>query len=305
VPSSPGGPGNQKDEPVDRVVIPVDHPLDLRATLATMGGRFRPDGWWVAMRTVGGSATLHIRRGARGVEATAYGMGATAALAMTPGLIGSQDHPEDFATDHPLIAGLHRRNRGLRLARSGRVFDALLVAIVAQKVTGKEAGRGYAAMQRRYSEPAPGPVSFWLPPDPTRLAATPYYEFHPLGVEKRRADVIRRVAAAANRIERLATASPDVVRSHLERFGGVGRWTSAETVAVSHGDPDAVPVGDYHLKNEVAWHLTGRPRGTDEEMLELLEPFRPHRARVIRLLATLGHAPAFGPRMPLRSITEI
>jgi 3-methyladenine DNA glycosylase/8-oxoguanine DNA glycosylase len=87
----------------------------------------------------------------------------------------------------------------------------------------------------------------------------------------------------------------------LERVPGVGQWTSAETVAVSHGDPDAVSVGDYHLKHLVVWHLTGRPRGSDEEMLELLEPFRPHRGRVIRLLETLGWPPRFGPRMPLRS----
>ena len=78
----------------------------------------------------------------------------------------------------------------------------------------------------------------------------------------------------------------------------------AETVAVSHGDADAVSVGDYHLKNVVAWHLAGRPRGTDEEMVALLEPFRPHRGRVIRLLETLGGAPAFGPRQPLRSFTD-
>jgi 3-methyladenine DNA glycosylase/8-oxoguanine DNA glycosylase len=78
----------------------------------------------------------------------------------------------------------------------------------------------------------------------------------------------------------------------------------AETVAVSHGEADAVSVGDYHIKNTVAWHLTGRPRGSDEEMLELLEPFRPHRGRVIRLLETAGWAPRFGPRMPLRSVAD-
>jgi len=41
-------------------------------------------------------------------------------------------------------------------------------------------------------------------------------------------------------------------------------------------------------------------------MLELLEPYRGHRARVIRLL-TLGgiQAPRFGPRMRLRRIAAI
>jgi 3-methyladenine DNA glycosylase/8-oxoguanine DNA glycosylase len=106
-------------------------------------------------------------------------------------------------------------------------------------------------------------------------------------------------------LERLTGTTPEDARRYLERLPGVGVWTSAETVAISHGDPDAVSVGDFHLKNEVAWHLAGRPRGSDEEMLELLEMFRPHRGRVIRLLGTLGHAPAFGPRMPIRNITHI
>lgn len=289
----------------------IDFPLDLRATLTPLGGSLRADGWWTAMRTPIGSATLHLRRNGGKVVATAHGEGAAHALTTVPCLIGAEDRPEDFAPDHSLVALLHRRHPGLRLGRTGRVFDALLVAIVAQKVTGKEAGRGYRSLLHRFSEPAPaasgdpGAPLLRLPPDPARLARAPYYEFHPLGIEKRRADIIRRVAAAAPSIDGLAAASAAECVARLRSFPGVGPWTAAETVAVSHGDPDAVSVGDYHLKNEVAWHLSGRPRGTDELMLELLEPFRPHRGRVIRLLATLGHAPAFGPRMPLRSIRGI
>ena len=78
----------------------------------------------------------------------------------------------------------------------------------------------------------------------------------------------------------------------------------AKTLTPSHGDPDRPEVGDFHLKHMVTFHHTGRPRGTDEEMLELLEPFRPHRGRVARLLHTLGHEPKFGPRMAARDITR-
>jgi len=49
----------------------------------------------------------------------------------------------------------------------------------------------------------------------------------------------------------------------------------------------------------------GTARSTDERMVELLEPFRPHRARVLRLLFLMGaSAPRFGPRMPLRDIAR-
>src|SRR5690606_33460943 len=99
--------------------------------------------------------------------------------------------------------------------------------------------------------------------------------YHQVGIERRRAETLRRLAADHARIEALAAVPSAEASRSLQRYQGVGPWTAAETLAVSHGDPDAVSVGDYHHKNIVAWHLTGRARGTDEEMLGLLEPFRP------------------------------
>lgn len=283
----------------------LDGPFDLRRTLAPLGGYFRPDGWWKPMRTPAGPATVHLRRAGTVVESRAFGPGAPSALALVVGLVGSDDDPATFVTDHPVVAQLARQHPGWRFGRSGLVFEALLRAIVAQKVTGKEAARSGRALGRRFSEPAPGPEDLRLPPDPERLAEAPYYEYHPLGIEQRRADTIRGAAREAVRIDQLADVSANDARVYLERFPGIGVWTSAETVAISHGDADAVSVGDFHLKHIVAWHLTGQPRGSDEEMLALLEQFRPHRGRVIRLLETLGHEPAFGPRQPLRSIVGI
>ena len=92
--------------------------------------------------------------------------------------------------------------------------------------------------------------------------------------------------------------------ARLAAYPGVGPWTVAKTLVVSHGDPDQVEVGDFHVKHIVVHHLTGRPRGSDEEMLALLEPFRPHRGRVIRLLHTLGHEPKFGPKVRARDFTR-
>jgi len=63
-----------------------------------------------------------------------------------------------------------------------------------------------------------------------------------------------------------------------------------------------VPVGDFHIPNTVSWALAGEPRGSDERMLELLEPFAGHRGRVIRLLKSAGFsAPKYGPRKAIRS----
>ncbi|HYU05521.1 MAG TPA: hypothetical protein VEL02_16885, partial [Jatrophihabitantaceae bacterium] len=78
---------------------------------------------------------------------------------------------------------------------------------------------------------------------------------------------------------------------------GVGECTAAETVQRALGDPDAVSVGDYHIHDVVVHALTGRPRGDDDEMLRLLEPWRGQRQRIVRLIELSGVAkPRFGPR---------
>ncbi|MGI8518811.1 MAG: DNA-3-methyladenine glycosylase family protein [Acidimicrobiia bacterium] len=290
---------------METTLVPIDFRLDLRSTLSNLQGWFRPDGWWSPMRTPEGPATLHLRRGGREVEAKAFGTAAGWALSSVSSLIGVHDSPGSLVTDHPLVAELHRRHPGLRMGRTGRVFEALVVAILTQKVTGKEAHQSLRQLRYRFSDPAPGPEStLRLPPDPDRLANSTYFDLHPLGIEKRRADTLLRAARKAVEIDRLATVPSTEARAWLERLPGIGVWTSAETVTVSHGDPDAVSVGDFHLKNVVAWHLTGCPRGSDEEMMVLLEEFRPNRGRVVRLLETLGHAPAFGPRLPIRSFAS-
>ena len=180
----------------------------------------------------------------------------------------------------------------------------MLRAIFEQKVTGKEAFRAYSATVRRFGSPAPGPLDrLWAPPEPAVIAATPYWVFHPFGVEQRRADTLCRAAAVADRLERCADAAEATRR--LTAIAGIGPWTAAEVVRIAYGDADAVSVGDYHIPNMVAWALANEPRADDARMLTLLEPFRGHRGRVCVLLEAAGlHAPRFGPRMPIRSFAR-
>jgi 3-methyladenine DNA glycosylase/8-oxoguanine DNA glycosylase len=288
-------------------------PLDLALTLGPLQrGRHDPTcriGRGAALRatrTPDGPATLELRRVGGGIEARAWGPGAGWALDGVPALLGFDDEPESFAPAHPLVRDLQRRSRGLRLGRSGSVAEVLVPTILEQKVTGIEARRSYGRLVRRFGEPAPGPLGLTLPPDPARLAALPYHAFHPCGVERRRADTIRRTCARAARLDRLAHAAPADATRVLTAFPGVGPWTAAEVCAIALGDPDAVSVGDYHLPHVVAWALAGEPRADDARMLELLEPFRPQRARVIRLLVGAGAGPPRrAPPAPLRDLASI
>jgi 3-methyladenine DNA glycosylase/8-oxoguanine DNA glycosylase len=286
--------------------IPIEGPLDLRATLLPLHGWFADDGWWLTARTPDGPGTIRIRRTREEIVGDAWGDGAGWLISGLGPLSGLEDDPAAFCTDHPAVGELHRRHPGWRFGRTGLVFEALVRAITGQKVTGAEAAAAMKGLRSRFGDGAPGPrAGLRLPPDPDRMAESPYWVYHELHLEKRRADLLRRVAAAADRIDRLHRVEPDAAAETLLSFPGIGPWTVAKTLVVSHGDPDQVEVGDFHLKHIVVHHLTGRPRGSDEEMLSLLEQFRPHRARVTRLLHTLGHEPSFGPRFPPTDITRI
>lgn len=300
---------------IERTLQPR-RPLDLRLTL---GLAARPatmlvgahDVWW-ATRTACGPATLHLSRGVGGtLVARACGAGAEWLLEHVPDVVGEHDDVESFRPGRTgVVAELAARFGGMRIPRTRAVFELLVPVILEQKVIGKEARRSYGALVRRHGAPAPGPATarppgLRLAPAPEVLAALPGYAFHPLGVERKRSDAIRFAAGRAGHIDACADLPLAEAHRRLQALPGVGAWSSAEVAILALGDADAVSVGDYHLPNLVSWALAGEPRGTDDRMLELLEPWRGHRGRVVRLLEKgIRHAPRYGPRLTLRDMTR-
>jgi 3-methyladenine DNA glycosylase/8-oxoguanine DNA glycosylase len=269
-------------------------------------GSFQDGNFWLASRTPEGPATLHLARVAGDLIATAYGPGRAWLADRADAFAGLRDDLSGFlelAAANPLVRRLARTFAGVRMPATGLFFRRALQSVLEQKVTGKEAHRAYRKIVRHFGEPAPGPAELLLPPDPAAVAATPYWVFHPFGVEQRRTQTLQRVALVADRLEQ----SPDSAEltRRMITISGIGPWTAAEVVRVVLGDPDAVSVGDFHIPHTVTWALAGEARGTDERMLELLEPFRGHRGRVCELLAFGGIGePKFGPRMPVRSFAR-
>lgn len=291
-----------------------DRPLDLRRTLSThhRGSgdptmRILPGRVIRATRTADGPATIELVQQGSRITVETWGPGADRLLAAAPALVGLDDDRSGFdPAHHPLVADLDRHHPGIRIGRTGAVLEALIPAILEQKVTGTEAWRGLRGLIRQWGEPAPGPFGLRLLPEPAAIAAIPYHAFHPLGIERRRADLVRRVADRAIRFEEIVSLPRDAAWARLTALPGIGPWTAAEVALRALGDPDAVSVGDFHLPNLVAFTLAGEIRGDDARMVELLEPWRGHRARVIRLLEVSGlRPPAFGPRYAPRSIAAI
>jgi 3-methyladenine DNA glycosylase/8-oxoguanine DNA glycosylase len=261
---------------------------------------------WRAARTPEGPATAHLRAVDDSIVVRAWGAGADWILDHAPAMAGIEDDPGCFRPQHQVLRDLRRHLPGLRLVRTDRIMEALIPAILEQKVTGTEARRAWRRLVRATSEPAPGDTELFLPPDPERVSTLPAFRFHAFGVERRRAERIRWLCACAPRLERIGELHPPDAREALLELPGVGVWTAAEVARLAMGDPDAVSVGDFHLPHLVAWALAGEPRGTDERMLELLEPYRGQRARVQVLFEAGGiTAPRFGPRMEPHAIERI
>lgn len=269
-----------------------------------------PDGaMWRTSLMRSGPVTARITKSAADtVDCEAWGSGAAEFAESTPALIGAFDDNSGFAPKQPTIATAHRRVRHLRLGRTDRVLEALVPAVLEQRVYGKDARRAWFLLVTKYGAPAPGPAPAHMrvPPSGEVWRRIPSWEFHLANVDPGRARTVVMCAQRADSLERLGARSPAAARAAMTSLPGVGEWTAAETAQRAWGDADALSVGDYHLAKMVGWSLLGRPID-DPAMVELLEPLRPHRHRAVRLLEVSGLAvlPRFGARQAIPDLSDL
>jgi 3-methyladenine DNA glycosylase/8-oxoguanine DNA glycosylase len=300
----------------------IDRPVDLRAVLGPLARgagdptmRVAAGAAIRASLTPDGPGTVELRASGTTMVARAWGQGAAWLLDRVEAALGEDDDDTGFEPGlHPVVAGLARRMGRVRLGRTGAVWEALLPAILEQRITGTEAWRNYRRLVRAVGRPAPGPFGLTLPPAPAVVAGLPSWTLTGLGIEPRRGALLRRIAREAPRLEALGAparepgsggAGATSLATALRAHHGIGPWTAAEVTLRALGDPDAVSIGDAHLSNVVAFALTGAARGTDERMLELLAPWAGHRARVVRLIERSGATPPrHGPRVAPRDLAR-
>ncbi|WP_237707809.1 DNA-3-methyladenine glycosylase family protein [Hoyosella subflava] len=293
------------------LTLSVAQPTNVAATLRPLARGagdpchfHAPDGAiWRATLMPSGPATCRISQLDAGtVSVAAWGDGAEEFTTTVPALLGAADEPESFAPQHATLAEAQHRSPGVRICRSGRLLEALVPAILEQRVHGIAARASWRRLVRKFGTPAPGPAPrpMWVPPSANVWRRVPSWEFHKAGVDPRRAKTIVSAAGAGEQLERIAKLAPAVARQHLQTLPGVGVWTSAEVAQRALGDADALSVGDFHLAAMIGWTLLGRPLD-DDGMLEYMEPLRPHRYRAVLLLESSGLAfkPKFGPRTPV------
>ncbi len=299
------------------VALTFPTPVTPLATLAPLRrGRGDPcfrvcaDGAvWRTSLLVSGTVTARITRTApRVVHCQAWGAGADEFAETLPPMLGLDDDPAGFAPQEPTLAAAQRRAPHLRLGRTGRVLEALIPAVLEQRVAGADAFRSWRLLVTKFGRPAPGPAptAMRVPPSAQEWRAIPSWEFHRANVDPGRARTVVGCAQRASSLERLTARPPHEARAALTSLPGVGVWTAAEVAQRAFGDADALSIGDYHLAKVVGWSLLGYPID-DAEMVRVLEPMRPHRYRAVRLLEVSGLArnPRFGPRQAIRRLSSL
>ncbi len=254
-------------------------------------------------RTEDGPATIRVQDSGETLDVETWGQGAATALDRAPAWLGLLDDPGALRTDHPLVSALAAAHPGLRLARAPMVVETLVPIVLQQKVTFVEAARAWRILCLRFGDEAPGPFGLRLAPTWRTLATLSPWAYRNAGVHRAQAMTVRGIAERAPRLEEIRAMDPEDAVARLRSFPGVGWWTAQMFLGFGLGHPDAVPVGDIHMPHAVAWALAGEPRATDERMLELLEPWRGQRWRVLRLLFASGiSAPRRGPRFAPRPL---
>ena len=295
--------------------------VDVRVTLSVQGrGRsdptFRIDeagAVWRTSLTPDGPATIRVTAPSRAasapagplVLAQAWGPGADWLLDALPGALGLHDDISGFdPSGHPVLRQVARRHPGLRLGRSGRLMEALVPAVLEQKVLTIEAHRAWRILLAKFGgqPPGPAPRGMRVFPDPKTWRRIPSWDWHRAGVEGVRAQTIIRACTVADSLERLLAKTHEEADRLLRTIPGIGPGRPRRRGSAPRATRTRSPSATRTCRNMVGWALAGRSATNDEEMLELLGPYAGHRHRVTRLvkLSGLGGPPRRAPKLPVR-----
>lgn len=275
--------------------------IDLDQTLRVLGMlprdpslRLSPGRLARACVTPDGPGVLqaHWQPGEPLVDVATFGPGAAWLTSQAPALLGITDHGAgEFATTHPAVCALRRRLAGARVPRTGTVWHDLCWFVVQQRVRRAEAAGQWRRLVERFGTEAPDHPDLAVPPTPEQMIRIPGHELRACGLDGRRANTLRVAARHLAPVSDRLEWHLDDAQRRVASIPGVGPWTLSMLAAITGGEPDTLIVGDSGIPALVGWAVA-RQRGVDDDALRtLLEPFRPHRYRVIQLAFLSGDRP--------------
>ncbi|MCC6624086.1 MAG: hypothetical protein IT385_22715 [Deltaproteobacteria bacterium] len=275
--------------------LEVEGPYDFRATLQIhqLGShdptvRFGPGTIVKALDGPAGPVTLSAEWRPPRVLVSLEGPGASWLEPRLPAFFGLHDRP--WAPPAGPLHALWLAHRGLRLARAPTLLERHAGFVLQQRVTFGEAARAWRVVHEREGASAPGAAELRVPLDAERWRRVSAADAGRLGLDLKRWTALQEAARASHHVAR-AEDDHAALRVVLDAIPGTGPWTRECVLGFARGDADALPLGDVHFAPTVTRFFDGRPQASDARMVELLEPLRPHRFRVLRWLVQ----PRYGP----------
>ena len=234
----------------------------------------------------GQPAAIEVARDGMELDVRAYGCDAEELVEETAAGLRQDDGYRCFNTGDTGVLRLHRMLPGLRVVRVPWLYDMTCSAILQQRIRTVDAMRDWRRITQRFGMAAPLGMRAFPPAE--ALAAVPQFELERMGIDAKRANTLLRFAKEMRFVSLRTTMDFTQLRQTLMRVCGIGPWTTETVMGYGAGDTDAAIPGDLHLPRVICYALAGEMQGTDERMMELLEPFRGHRFRIIRLLSAAG-----------------
>ena len=160
---------------------------------------------------------------------------------MLPAMLGADDDASDFVPRDPTVAAAHRRVPHLRLGRTGRVLEALIPAVIEQRVPGADcisilARPGVQAWAHSASGPAPAGMRVAPSAEVCAKRSVPGSSIAPMWIRGGRRTAVG-CASRATSLERLVTQQLSAqARDALQSLPGIGVDRRRDRAAVSFGD---------------------------------------------------------------------
>jgi len=230
----------------------------------------------------GSPAAIEFRRADAELDVTAFGPDAAALAEETTLCLAQDDHYATFSTPDTGIQRLHWQLAGLRLLRVPWLYDVTCSAILQQRIRTVDAMRAWRRIAQRWG--ADAPLGLRAFPAAENLAQIAAFELEAMDIDGKRSRTLLRFAQESRFRPLRSSMNFAQLREQVLRIPGIGPWTTEVLLGYGAGDTDAAIPADLHLPHLVCYALAGEAEGSDERMMELLEPFRGHRFRIIRLL---------------------
>lgn len=252
-----------------KVFLPVDGPLDPRATLARYrlwgedpANRVTDDAFRRVLRSDGGFTPYEVRwRGPVDDCELVISAPAARATRIREAIVGEVrrafgldfDLPGFYrmAKSDPALASLLTPLYGLRPTLTPTVLEMLVGAITAQQVNLTFAFALRASLVRRFGTAIDG-GDLYAFPEAATLAAVPVRTFRAMKFSTRKGEYVRGVAQAVAdgrfALADLASAESEGVIEALTALHGLGRWTAEWFLARCLGRGDVCPAGDLAVR---------------------------------------------------------